>query len=178
MKRWLVFSFVWAVVCSLSGCGDTGRESAFMTGFSIGSIIEANEQYLIAPHTVSSGVVSEPPVPFFQMHEEAIVQIDPSHIPAFMEAVRSCVERSLSSSGARIVGRGGEHPELIEQVLAGHGPEIRERTRDRQAQPSTPVDIAGFSFRYSDGKVDGVIYVRGVRGKGARLILIVLIIES
>jgi hypothetical protein len=178
VKRWLVFSFVLAVVCSLSGCGDIGSESAFMTGFSIGSIIEANEQYLIAPHTVSSGVVSEPPVPFFQMHEEAIVQIDPSHIPAFMEAVQSSVERSLTSSGAQIVGRGGDHPELIEQVRASQGTEVRERTNDRQGRDGTPVDVAGFSSRYSDGKVDGVIYVRGVRGKGARLVLIVLIVES
>jgi hypothetical protein len=177
VKRWLVFSFVLAVVCSLSGCRDIGRESAFMTGFSIGSIIEANEQYLIAPHTVSSGVVSEPPVPFFQMHEEAIVQIDPSHVPAFMEVVRSSVERSLTGSGAKIVGRGGDHPKLIEQVHASQGLEIRERTSDRQGQ-DTPSDIAGFSFRYSDGKVDGVIYVRGVRGEGTRLVLIVLIIES
>jgi hypothetical protein len=178
VKRWLTYSFVLMVVCGLSSCGDTGRESAFMAGFSIGSIIEANEQYLIAPHTVSGATVSEPPVPFFQMHEEAIVQIDPSHVPAFMEVVRSSVERSLTSSGAKIVGRGGDHPELIEQVHASQGPEIRERTSDRQGQEGTPVDIAGFSFRYSDSKVDGVIYVRGVRGEGTRLVLIVLIIES
>ena len=125
MKRWLIYSFALIVVCGLAGCGDTGRESAFLTGFSIGSIIEANEQYLIAPHTVSGGVVSEPPVPFFQMHEEAIVQIDPSHIPAFMEVVRSSVERSLTGSGAQIVGRGAaidstgqspsKSPTLVEQ---------------------------------------------------------------
>jgi hypothetical protein len=178
VKRWLIFSFVLAVVCGLGGCGDAGRESGFLTGFSIGSIIEANEQYLIAPHTVSGGVVSEPPVPFFQMHEEAIVQIDPSHVSAFMEVVRSSVERSLTSSGAKIVGRGGDHPEIIEQALASQGLAIREHTGDRQGQEGTLADIAGFSFRYSDGQADGAINVWGVRGEGTSLVLIVLITES
>jgi len=77
-----------------------------------------------------------------------------------------------------LVGRGGDHPELIEQARASQGPEIDERTRDRPGQQDTLADIAGFSYRYSDGEVDGVIYVRGVRGEGTRLVLIVLIVES
>jgi hypothetical protein len=178
VKRWLIFSFVLIVVCGLSSCGDTGRESAFMAGFSIGSIIEANEQYLIAPHTVSGGAVSEPPVPFFQKHEEAIVQIDSSHFPTFMEAVRSDIESGLTSSGAKISGRGGDHPELIEQALTSQGLEIRGAESDRQGQEGGLADIAGFSFRYSDGKADGAINVWGVRGEGTRLVLIVLITES
>jgi hypothetical protein len=148
-----------------------------MTEFSIGSIIEANSQYLIAPHTVSGSAVSEPPVPFFHRHEEAIVQIDPSQVPAFMEAVRSDVEIALTGSGARIRGSGGDQPELIEQALASHGIEARGRNVDRR-QEDTPADVSGFSYRYSDGEADGVIYVRGVRGQGARLVLIAILVEK
>jgi hypothetical protein len=178
VKRWVFLFSLLVVSCGLSGCGSIGRESAFMAGFSLGSIIEANDQFLIAKGTVSSGTVSEPPVPFFQKHEEAIVQIDSSHIPTFMEAVRSDIEISLTSSGAKICGRGGDHPEHIEQALASQGLKIRGRTSDRQGQEGRPTDIAGFSLRYSDGKVDGVVNAWGVRGKGTSLILIVLITES
>jgi hypothetical protein len=178
VKRLVIFLSFLIVLCGLGGCGSVGSESAFMAGFSIGSIIEANEQYLIAKHTVSGGTVSEPPVPFFQKHEEATVQIDSSHIPAFMEAVRSDVELGLTSTGAKICGRGGDHPELIEQVLASQGREIRERGSDRQGQEGVSTDLVGFSFRYSDGPVVGAVNVRGVRGEGTRFVLIVLITEG
>jgi hypothetical protein len=149
-----------------------------MAGFSIGPIVEANEQYLIARHTLSGGTVSEPPVPFFQMHEQAIVEIDPDQIPEFVEAVRSDVERSLAGSGAKIRGSGGDQPELIERARASQQAEISGRTSDRQGQEGGRTDIAGFSFRYSDGQVDGAINVWGVRGEGRRLVLIVLVTES
>ena len=178
MKRLMILILFLIVLCGLGGCGRVSGESAFMAGFSIGPIIEANEQYLIAKHTLSGGAVSEPPVPFFQKHEEAIVQIDPSDIPAFIEAVRSDIELGLTRSGAKICGRGGDHPEHIEQALASQGLKIRGRTSDRQGQEGGPTDIAGFSFRYSDGQVDGAINVWGVRGEGTSLILIVLITES
>jgi hypothetical protein len=166
------------VLCSLGGCRNVGTQSAFMGGFSIASVIEANEQHLIAAHTVSSGTVSEPPVPFFQMDEVAIVQADATKVPAFMEAVRSDIEEALTGSGAEIVGRGGDHPEHIEKMLTSQGLETRGPSGDRQGQEVKLADIRGFSFRYRDGQADGAINVWGVRGEGTTLILIVLITES
>ncbi|UCC61707.1 MAG: hypothetical protein JSV36_12990 [Anaerolineae bacterium] len=178
VKRLVILLCCLVLLPGLGGCESAGIESAFLTEFSIGSIIKANEQYLIAPHTVSSGTVSEPPVPFFQKHEEAIVQIDASRIEAFMEAVRSDIEQALTSSGAEIRGRGGDHPELIQQALASQGLEGRRREGARQGQASEAAGIAGFSFRYSDGNAEGAINVWGVRGQGTTLFLIVLITES
>jgi hypothetical protein len=161
MKRLTFFFTLLIVICGLSSCVTIVRErpasqSAFIASFSIGSIIEANEQYLIARHTVSSGTESVPPASFFQKHEEAIVQVDSTNVSAFMEAVRSDIEQALTSNGAKIHGRGGDH----------QGPE------------GSPADIAYFSFRYSEGKADGVINVWGVRGEGRSFSLIVLITES
>lgn len=178
MKRLVVLISLFVMLCSLSSCASASKESAFLAEFSVAPIIEANEQYLIAKHTVSSGLVSEPPVPFFQMHEEAIVRIDASHIPAFMEGVRSGIEHSLTSSGAQIVGRGGDHPELIEQVLASQGLETRKPDSDRQGQEGGSTDLTGFSFRYRDGQVEGAVNVWAVPGKGTDLVLILLITES
>jgi hypothetical protein len=95
-----------------------------------------------------------------------------------MEAVRSDIELSLTSSGAKICGRGGDHPEHIEQALTRQGLEIRGPESDRQGQEGGSTGITGFSFRYSDGKADGAISVWGVRGEGTSLVLIVLITES
>jgi len=161
MKRLTFFFTLLIMICGLNGCGNAGREipvpqSAFIAGFSLESIIEANEQYLIARHTVSSGTESVPPASFFQKHEEAIVQVDSTNISAFMEAIRSDIEQALTSSGAKIHGRGGDH----------QGPE------------GGPADIKYFSFRYSEGEADGVTNVWGVRGEGRSFSLIVLITES
>lgn len=178
MKRLVVSISLLVVLYSLSSCASAEDESAFLAEFSIAPIIEANGQYLLAKHTVSSGLVSEPPVPFFQQHEEAVVRIDPSQIPTFMEAVRNDIETALTRSGAKIIGRGGDHPELIEQVRAIRGTETRRPTGDHQRENDTSTDLVGFSFRYSDGRTDGAVNVWGVRGEGTKLVLIVLITES
>jgi hypothetical protein len=95
-----------------------------------------------------------------------------------MEAVRSDIELSLTSSGAKICGRGGDHPEHTDQALTRQGLQIRGPESDRQGQEGGSTGITGFSFRYSDGKADGAISVWGVRGEGTSLVLIVLITES
>lgn len=180
MKRRTIFFSVLIMVCTLSSCGSVARESAFMVDLTLASLIEINEQHLIAPHTVSGGTVSEPRVPFFQKHEEAIVQVDLSQVPAFMEAVRSDIESALTDSGAQITGSGGDQPELIQQALAiaGEGAEIRSRHSDHQGRDGSLTDIWGFSFRYTDGEIDGAINVWGVPSQGTSFVLIALITES
>jgi hypothetical protein len=155
MKRLPFFLTLLITICSLIGCGNAGRAipaspSAFAASFSLESIIEANERYLIAKHTLSSGTVSEPPTPFFQKHEEAIVQIDPTNVSAFIEAIRFDILETLTKSGTKIdgLGTGGQ------------------------------AEAEYFSYRYSEGEIDGVINVWGVRGEGTSFTLIVLIIES
>lgn len=155
MRQVIVFTVLIAV-CALGGCRSVARESDFMVGFSIGSIIEASEQFLITQESVSGGTVSGPAQPFFQRREEAIVQVEPSDNPAFMAAVQSDMEGALLNGGARIVGREG----------------------GRQGPGVSPGEIAEFSLRYRDGSIDGVVNVWGVRGQETRLILIVLITES
>jgi hypothetical protein len=155
MKRLAFFFTLLIVICGLGGCGNVGREapapqSAFSTSFSLGSVIEANEQYLIAGPRVSGGTESGPPAPFFQRHEEAIVQVDPTDVSTFMEAVRSDIEQALASSGATIHGGG----------IGGQA------------------DIKHFSIRYREGEADGAINVWGVRGEGTSFTVIVLITES
>jgi hypothetical protein len=179
---------VWAfalviVLCTLGGCGNARRgtsipPSAFLEGFSIGSIIEANESYLIAKQTVSSGMLSEPPVSFYQKHEIATVQIDPIRIEGFVEAVRSDIEQALMRTGAEITGLGGDHPEEIEQALIRSGVNLPRRGTDRPGPEESPDDLKAFSFRYSEDQADGVINVWGVRGPGTSFKLIVLITES
>jgi hypothetical protein len=127
-----------------------------MVGFSLGSILEANKQFLSTQEIASGGTVSGPTRPFFQRREEAIVQIEPSESPAFMEAVQADIERSLIDSGAKIVGRAS----------------------GRQGPGVSPTDIVELDIRYSDGRTDGVVNVWGVRGQGTSWILIVILTES
>lgn len=171
------------IATALVGCGDVDRQgpqspSAFMESFTIGSIIEANEQYLVAKHTVSSGTLSEPPSSFFQMHEQAIVDVDPAQVSPFMQAVRLDIEQALADSGAEIVGLGGDHPEELERVLAEQGITRDARAEDRPSRPGAPTEGTYFSFRYSVGATQGAINVWGVRGQETSYTVIVLITES
>jgi hypothetical protein len=149
---------VLVTVCVLAGCGSKvqASESDFMVAFSLGSIIEANKQFLSTQEIASGGTVSGPAQPFFQRREEAIVQVESSNIPAFMEAVQSGIERALTDHGFLIVGRGS----------------------GRQGPGVSPTDLVEFDLRYSDSQVDGIVNVWGVRGQGTGLILIALITES
>ena len=81
MRRFILFVVALIVLASLGGCGSAAgierpSESAFLAAFSLGPILEANEQYLIAKHTSSGDAVSEPPLGFFQKHEVATVKVD------------------------------------------------------------------------------------------------------
>jgi len=127
-----------------------------MVGFSLGAIIEANRQFLSTHEVASGGTVSGPARPFFQRREEAVVQIEPSKIPAFMDAVQAEMERSLADSGAKIVGR----------VSGRQGPGV------------SPTDIVEFDLKYNDSQVDGIVNVWGVRGQGTGLVLIAIVTES
>ncbi len=181
MKRLEFFFTLLIVICGLNGCVTIVRErpasqSAFIASFSIGSIIEANEQHLIARHTVSSGMVSISPESFFQKHEVAIVQVGSTNVSAFMEAVRSDIEQALTSNGAKIHGRGGDA--VCTPLPGAPTPKIHGRGGDHQGPEGGPADRAYFSFRYSEGEADGVINVWGVRGEGTSFSLIVLITES
>lgn len=75
-----------------------------MAGYDLGrfndrSFLVSDLPYLITPHTVSGGTVSEPRVPFFQKREEAIVQTDLSQVLAFMEAGRSDSDACRTGEG-------------------------------------------------------------------------------
>ena len=78
MKRWVIALTVLTAVFVLAGCRSEANESDFMVGFSLGSILEANKQFLSTQEIASGGTVSGPTRPFFQRREEAIVQIEPS----------------------------------------------------------------------------------------------------
>jgi hypothetical protein len=73
-----------------------------------------------------------------------------------MEVLQAGIERSLTDSGAKIVERGS----------------------GRQGPGVSPTDIIEFNLRYSDGQVDGIVNVWGVRGQGTSLILIAILTES
>ena len=91
MRRWGMVLAVLTAVCGLGGCGSAARESDFRVGFSLGAIIEANEQLLLTQESVSGGMVSGPALPLFQRREEAIVHVESSDIPAFRAAVQSVI---------------------------------------------------------------------------------------
>jgi hypothetical protein len=159
MIRSAIFLLILILIAGLTACvnaDDEFEQNAFSQSFSIGEHIEANEAFLIAKHTVSSGSESVPPESFFQLYEVATVEIDPEDVPDFMGAVRSSIEMELYDSGAEIVGRGGD--------VEGRG--------------GNPDDLTYFSFRYSDEGAGGVINVWGVRGEGTNYTLLVLVTEG
>ncbi|MGD9049486.1 MAG: hypothetical protein PVF77_15625 [Anaerolineae bacterium] len=164
MRRLILLVAVLVVLASLGGCGNAAgkerpSESAFLAGFSLAPILEANEEHLIAKHISSGDAVSEPPLGFFQKHEVATVKIDETNTPAFMEAVRSDIERDLVSSGATIhgQGRGGNDGQTPEGELP---------------------DTDYYSLRYRQDSTEGAVNIWGVRGAGTNFVLIVLITES
>jgi hypothetical protein len=157
MRRLPIFFTILFILSSLYGCINISREkptseSTFFVNFSLGSIIEANEENLILKGTVDSHTILEPPTSFFQKEEVATIQIDPADIPGFMNSVRSDIDEALTNSGVNILGRGG---------VVG-----------------LPADLQGFSVRYSEDGSEGVINLWGVRGEGTTFYLIALITES
>jgi hypothetical protein len=164
MKRSTVLFTLLIVIWTLGGCGDAdggkgAAESTFLADFSLGPVLEANEQYLIAMHTISGGAVSEPPESFFQKHEEASIQVDETNVSALMEAVRSDIEQLLASSGAQIAGRG-------------------RGGNDGKTPAGALPNVDYFSIRYSVDETEGVINVWGVHDNGTHFVFLVLITES
>ena len=151
MKKTVFVFTMFIVVFILVGCGGASpSQSTFKTNFSLGSIVEANQQYLLDETRVTSGSEVGPRELFTQQHEEMIIQIDSTNISAFMEALRMEIEQELVSNTARVVGRESNGLENLEY----------------------------FSFNYSEGPIYGIINVWGVRGEGTTFTLIMLITES
>ena len=164
MRRVVLSVAVLLAIGGLGSCGDVARVprasgSTFLTDFSLSPILEANEQFLIAKHTISGSAVSEPPSAFFQKHEEAVVQVDARNISAFMAGIVSDIEQLLTESGAQIDGRG-------RGGIDGQGP------------GGTLSDVDYYSLRYSQDGTDGIVNVWGVAGKETSFALIVLITEK
>jgi len=159
MKRELFVIALSIMICSLAGCGTESRaeQSAFKTTFSLGSIVEVNEQLLLPGPRISGGSEAGPTEPFTQASEVMTVQIDATNVLAFMEGIQSGIQESLVSSGAELLGGGGS------------------ASQDPTGHLSDPVY---FSFSYREGEVFGTINVWGVPGQGSSLVLIVTIVEG
>ena len=159
MKQRLFVIALFIIICGLAGCGTETRaeQSAFKTAFSLGSIVEANQQLLLPGPRVSSGSEAGPTEPFTQANEVMTVQIDAADVLAFMEAVQAGIQESLVGSGAELLGGGGS------------------ASLDPTGTLSDPVH---FSFSYREDDLFGSINVWGVPGAGSTLSLIVTIVES
>ena len=150
------------LICILNACGIVKEETAplptvFKTSFSLGSTVEANEQHLLPGARALSGSEAGPVKPFIQEYEVMTVQVESANEFAFMEAIRSDIEKALASSDAEIVGRGGAI---------------------RQAPEGDLFEMTHFSLSYREGAMYGVISVWGVQGEGTDFNLIVQITES
>jgi hypothetical protein len=87
-------------------------QSTFKANFSLEALIEANQQHLLEHARVSGGAEVGSQEQFTQRHEKMTVRVEPDNIPAFMDAIRSDIERALLESDARINGSeisGSEH---------------------------------------------------------------------
>lgn len=159
MKQKLFVITLFIMIYSLAGCGTESRteQSAFKTAFSLGSIVEANQQLLLPGPRTSSGSEAGPTEPFAQASEVMTVYIDATNVLAFMEAVQSGIQESIVRSGAELLGGGGS------------------ASGDPTGALSAPVH---FSFSYREGEVFGSINVWGVPGAGSSLSLILTIVES
>jgi hypothetical protein len=159
LKRKLFIIALSIMICSLAGCGTESKadQSAFKATFSLGSIVEANQQLLLPGPRASSGSEGGPTEPFTQTSEVITVQVDPTNVVAFIEAAQSGIQESLASSGAELLGGGGS---------AGQDP---------AGDLSEPVH---FWISYREGGLEGAVHVWGVPGKESSLVLIVTIVES
>ena len=151
MKK-IIFVFSLLVVSiSLFGCGsEAPTQSRFKTNFSLDSVIEANQEYLLEETRISSGAEVGLREPFIQNHEEMMIQIDPSNVSVFMQAIRLEIGRSLADNDASILGH--------------------EINGDK--------NVGYFSYSYSENDLYGTITLWGVRGEGTNFYLITIITES
>ena len=145
----------------LGSCGFIGTDinsgeispdqSKFKQDFSIGPIIEAHQELLIGGPRALSGMEAGPREPFIQSQEYITVGVDRNNASVLMQAIQSDIQDALITSGATILGGGGDFQ---------------------------PESIAYFSHSYREGKFYGVINIWGIRGEGTTLIIIVEITES
>jgi hypothetical protein len=175
MKRMAVLISLLIIVVVASACTSAVEQeetpagpSQFLEEFSLGLIIDETEEsyletkgsitgYLDPASTLAGDEVSSTAEAFYQKHEVAIIPVDPANQNSFMEAVKSMIEASVTSSGATIRGR-GVHSQNTENAPAN--------------------ELTHFSFRYADGAAGGVVNVWGVPGEGNTFHLIVLIVEQ
>jgi hypothetical protein len=152
MKRLIALCLI---VLSLSGCGTIGKDnlkaqSVFWESFSIGTIVENNERYLLPGSRQAFGTESgSSEQPFTQKKEEITLQIDPADLTAFHQSIQSDIDEAIVNSGANIIGRG-----------------------------SGGVTGTSFSIDYREEDIYGVINFWGAQGEGTKFFLIVLIYES
>lgn len=152
MKKASLAFILLVLSIGLSDCGsDTSlQQSTFKSNFSLNTIVEANKEYLLEETRVLSGAEVGPREPFVQNHEEMQVQIDPSNISTFFQAVRLDMGQSLTDNNANILG----------QEVNGNE------------------DVGFFSYSYSEDDLYGTITLWGVRGEGTNYFLIVIITET
>jgi len=155
MKQFINFVIICLIMVGLTSCitpmkNDTRTQSVFWESFSIGTIVENNEQYLLPGSRQAFGSESgSSEQPFMQKQEEITLQIDPANLPAFLLDVQSDIEESIINSGASIVGRG-----------------------------SGGVTGTSFSISYHEDNLYGVINIWGAQGDGTNYYLLMIIIEG
>lgn len=158
MKRFTFFLVLFCLVCGISGCRNTKNEqrSKFFATFTIGEIVEENDQYLIPEARSLGGTEAGPNKAPYQKHEEMIVQIDPADRSDFIEAVKTDIAQAIVDSGASIDGQGGS----FQNPIGGQA------------------GIDYISYRYSQNGANGIINLYGVPGEGTNYTLIVVLTES
>ena len=155
MKQFINFVITCLVLVSLSGCmttikNDTTTPSAFWESFSIGMVVENNEQYLFPGSRQLFGSESgSSEQPFMQKQEEITLQIDPADLSAFLLDVQSDIDEAIIESGASIVGRG-----------------------------SGGVTGTSFSISYREDNLYGVINIWGAQGEGTNYYIFMIITEG
>lgn len=151
MKKIMFILILIIVSIGLFGCGsEPPSQSTFKSNFSLNSVIENNKEYLLEETRMSSGTASGLRESFEQSHEEMTVQIDPSNISTFMQAIRLEIGQSLADNNASVLG----------QEVNGNE------------------NVGFFSYSYSEDGLYGTITMWGVPGDGTSYTLIVLITEG
>ena len=155
MKQFFNFLITCLTLVGLSGCitsmkNGTTTRSAFWESFSIGTIVENNEQFLLPGSRQLFGSESgASEQPFMQKQEEITLQINPADLPTFLLDMQSYIDEAIIESGATIVGRG-----------------------------SGGVTGTSFSISYREDDIYGVINVWGAQGKGTDYYLLMIITEG
>ncbi|HSG42366.1 MAG TPA: hypothetical protein VLA72_04345 [Anaerolineales bacterium] len=155
MKQSVYFIITCLILVGLSSCipplkSDSKTQSAFWESFSIGTIVENNEQYLLPGSRQLFGSESgSSEQPFMQKQEEITLQIDPADLPAFLLDVETDIGDAIIESGASIAGRG-----------------------------SGGVTGTSFSISYREENIYGVINIWGSQGKGTDYYLFMIITEG